>query len=86
MKLTTEQELHELKRAVRAHSHDPYLLHLVGPSEAENKEAEERLKALDALSPSCEWDQVQPSPNAQVMRRHWKRIMRQQAEYEARYC
>jgi hypothetical protein len=82
-----EQKYNGLAEAVREWSNDPNLLHLIGPSEAENAAAEHRIKILDLISDSCCWDSVYPpSGQAHLARERWKRIMAEQGEFERRYC
>jgi hypothetical protein len=84
--MDNELTLEQLKAAVREHSNNPILLRMVGPDEFEKGQAETRLKALDSLSPRCEWDSAAPSFSAAEAREQWKRLMKRQGAFEARYC
>jgi hypothetical protein len=81
-----QKRYEELAAAVRLRSDDPALLHIVGPSEEEQRAAAARIKQLDRLSPQCLWESFLPDYRAQVARRSWARVMKLQQDFEERYC
>lgn len=78
--------LKELEQAVRGARSLTELTQLVGPSEEENQAAGERLKRLDAIEEFCNWDSPSPTMKEDRARKEWRRIMREQNEFEERYC
>jgi hypothetical protein len=83
--MTPEQELENLKAAVRKYSHDPRLLRLVGPDEFEQGQVEIRLKKIAELMPLCDWGNNNPSITALSARDLWGHLNRRQGAYERNY-
>lgn len=84
--LTWQQKYENLVTAVRELATNSDLLHLVGPSKNEANAAEARMRHLDAISPLCEWGNLQPSAEASQARELHKRVLDLQTVYEERYC
>ena len=82
-----EEELEELRQAVREHSSNPILLRMVGPSVEEQAEAKDRLDRQDHISPACNWGKQDLLTLAErAARERWHEIGAIQAIYEERYC
>lgn len=53
--------------------------------EEDNKIAQTRLMALDALEASCNWSSPCPTREEKKARKHWRWLMDQQNEFEERW-
>lgn len=86
--MTTFQNLtkEDLIDAIRGATSLAELRRLVGPSDAMNQEAENRLKKLDEIAEACDWGNMFPDYRAQLYREKWGRIMAEQSAFEAEYC
>lgn len=76
----------ELVAAIRGGANNAALRRMLGPTEAEQEAARQRMAWLDRLDRACQWEDLTPSYQPLEARERWQRVAGEQRDYENTYC